>query len=55
MLVELRDAVAHAVKTGASEDAAAREVALPRYAHLQRYTEWLPIDVRAAYRYLRAK
>jgi len=55
MLVELRDAVARAVKTGASEDAAAREVALSRYAHLQRYTEWLPIDVRAAYRYLRGK
>ena len=53
MLVELRGAVARAVKAGISEDAAVREIALPQYAHIQRYTEWLPLDVRAAYRYLR--
>ena len=54
-LVELRAAVDRAVKTGASEDAAVREVALPHYAHIQRYTEWMPLDVRAAYRYLRGR
>ncbi|HEV2954605.1 MAG TPA: MBL fold metallo-hydrolase [Xanthobacteraceae bacterium] len=55
MLVELRDAVARAIKTGVSEDAAVREITLPQYAHLQRYAEWRAVDVRAAYRYLRAK
>ena len=35
--------------------AAVREVALPQYAHLQRYNEWRPLDVRAAYRYLQAR
>jgi glyoxylase-like metal-dependent hydrolase (beta-lactamase superfamily II) len=55
MLVELRAAVARAVKDGASEDAAVAEVALPQYASVQRYKEWLPLDVRAAYRYLRAR
>ncbi|HLH87685.1 MAG TPA: MBL fold metallo-hydrolase [Xanthobacteraceae bacterium] len=54
MLVELRAAVAHAIKAGHSEDAAVAEVALPQFAHVTRYAEWLPIDVRAAYRYLRA-
>jgi cyclase len=55
MLVELRAAVLRAIKAGASEDAAAREVALPQYANLPRYAEWIPIDVRAAYRYLRSR
>ena len=55
MLVELRGAVAVAVKAGVSEDAAVREIALPQYAQVQRYAEWLPLDVRAAYRYLRGK
>jgi glyoxylase-like metal-dependent hydrolase (beta-lactamase superfamily II) len=55
MLVELRAAVARAVKAGASEDAAVAEVALPQYANVQRYTEWMPLDVRAAYRYLRGR
>ena len=53
MLTELRAAVDRAVKAGASEDAAVTEVALPQYEHVQRYKEWLPLDVRAAYRYLR--
>jgi cyclase len=53
MLVDLRAAVDRAIKAGASEAAAVREVALPQYAHLQRYKEWMPLDVRAAYRYLR--
>jgi cyclase len=55
MLVDLRAAVARAVKAGMSEDAAVHEIALPQYAHLQRYNEWRPLDVRAAYRYLRGK
>jgi cyclase len=55
MLIDLRDAVARAVKTGVSEDAAVHEITLPQYAHLQRYNEWRPLDVRAAYRYLRGK
>ncbi len=53
MLAELRAAVARAVQAGASEDAAVAEVALPQYANVQRYTEWMPLDVRAAHRYLR--
>jgi glyoxylase-like metal-dependent hydrolase (beta-lactamase superfamily II) len=55
MLIELRGAVVRAVKAGVSEDAAVRGIALPQYAHIQRYTEWLPLDVRAAYRYLRSR
>jgi hypothetical protein len=55
MLIDLRAAVARAIKTGASEDAAVHEIALPQYAHLQRYQEWRPLDVRAAYRYLQAR
>jgi cyclase len=55
MLIGLRDGVARAIKAGLSEDAAVREVELPQYAHLQRYAEWRPVDVRAAYRYLRAR
>ncbi len=55
MLAELRAAVARAIKAGVSEEAAVAEVALPQYAQVQRYKEWLPLDVRAAYRYLRAR
>ncbi len=55
MLVELRAAVARAIKAGATEDAAVAEVALPQYADVQRYKEWMPLDVKAAYRYLRGR
>jgi cyclase len=55
MLVELRAAVDRAIKGGVSEEAATREVALPQYANVQRYAEWMPLDVRAAYRYLRGR
>jgi len=55
MLVKLRAAVERAIRTGLSEDAAVAEVALPQYAHVQRYAEWMPLDVRAAYRYLRGR
>jgi cyclase len=53
MLVALRGAVDTAIKAGASEDAAVREVKLPLYADIPRHADWLPHDVRAAYRYLR--
>ena len=53
MLVELRAAVDCTIKAGASEAAAMQEVTLPQYAHVQRCKEWMPLDVRAAYRYLR--
>jgi glyoxylase-like metal-dependent hydrolase (beta-lactamase superfamily II) len=53
LLASLRAAVAHAISTGASEDAAAQEVELPEYAGLPRYREWLSADVRAVYRYLK--
>jgi hypothetical protein len=52
MLVELRTAVDSTIKAGASEAAAMQEVTLPQYAHVQRYKEWMPLDVRAAYRYI---
>src|SRR4029077_11640452 len=55
MLAELRAAVARAIKAGASEEAAIAEVALPQYADVQRYKEWMPLDVKAAYRYLRGR
>jgi cyclase len=55
MLVELRAAVARAIKAGSSEEAAVAEVALPQYANVQRYKEWMPLDVKAAYRYLRGR
>ena len=53
MLVALRGAVDAAIKAGVSEEAAVREVKLPQYAGIPRYADWLPHDVRAAYRYLR--
>jgi len=53
MLVTLRSAVDAAIKAGVSEEAAVAEVKLPQYAGLPRYADWLPHDVRAAYRYLR--
>jgi cyclase len=53
MLVELRAAVDCSIKAGASEAAAMQDVTLPQYAHVQRYKEWMPLDVRAVYRYLR--
>ena len=53
MLIALRAAVDRAIKAGASEDAAVREVHLPQYAAINRYKDWMPLDVKAAYRYLR--
>ena len=42
-----------AIEAGWSEDAAARDVVLADYAAMPRYKEWMPFNVRAAYRYLR--
>jgi cyclase len=53
MLVALRASVEAAIRSGVSEEAAVREVKLPQYAAIPRYADWLPHDVRAAYRYLR--
>jgi len=54
MLAALRSAVETAIKAGVTEEAAVREVKLPQYAGIARYADWLPHDVRATYRYLRA-
>jgi glyoxylase-like metal-dependent hydrolase (beta-lactamase superfamily II) len=53
LLASLRRAVAQAIAAGASEDAARAEIALPKYATLPRYREWLAPNVRAVYRYLK--
>jgi len=55
LLAAVRSAVEAAVKSGLSEDAAAREVAIPEYTHMQRYKEWMPFNVRSTYRYLRGR
>jgi glyoxylase-like metal-dependent hydrolase (beta-lactamase superfamily II) len=54
LLHDIRSAVARAIGSGASEEAAVREVALAQYARLPRYEEWLGFNIRAAYRYLRS-
>jgi cyclase len=53
MLIALRAAVAQALKSGWSEEAAVRDVNLPQYAAINRYNDWMPLDVKAAYRYLK--
>ncbi len=55
LLIVIRDAVAGALAAGVSEDAAVHEIELPRYVEMPRYREWKPFNVRAAYRYLRAR
>ena len=53
LLSAVRGPVQRALKLGASEDAAAVEIVLPSYAAMPRYKEWMPFNIRAAYRYLR--
>lgn len=53
LLAAVRDAVDKAIKAGWSEEAAARDVVLADYAAMPRYKEWMPFNIRAAYRYLR--
>ena len=55
MLVDLRDAVGKAIRSGVSEEAAMREVHLPQYASIPRYADWMPLDVKATYRYLKTR
>jgi glyoxylase-like metal-dependent hydrolase (beta-lactamase superfamily II) len=50
LLRALLDAVAGAIRGGASEDAAAAEVELPGYAAMPRYREWMSWNVRNTYR-----
>jgi glyoxylase-like metal-dependent hydrolase (beta-lactamase superfamily II) len=53
LLAAVRDAANKAIKAGWSEEAAARDVVLADYAAMPRYKEWMPFNIRAAYRYLR--
>ncbi len=53
LLCGLRAVVGRAVSAGFSEEATVRELALPQYASLPRYREWLPANLRASYRYLK--
>jgi glyoxylase-like metal-dependent hydrolase (beta-lactamase superfamily II) len=53
LLAAVRGEADRAVKAGWSEDAAARDIVLADYAAMPRYKEWMPFNVRAAYRYLR--
>jgi cyclase len=53
LLRALREAAARAGASGFSEEATMHEVALPQYASMPRYREWLPPNLRAAYRYLK--
>jgi cyclase len=55
LLGALRDAVAAAVRSGASEETAVRAVRLPRFETMPRYAEFIAADVRSAYRYLTGK
>lgn len=54
LLMTLRAAVAAAIKSGSSEEAAAREVDLVEYRKMPRYREWMPYNVRAVYQYLKS-
>lgn len=54
LLSSVRDAVKTAIKEGASEDAAVRNIHLPQYANMPRYREWMPFNIRATHRYLKA-
>lgn len=53
ILMALRGAVERAIKSGLSEEAAVREVGLPQYADIPRYQDWMPMNVKSAYRQLR--
>ena len=55
LLASMRAAVQGAASSGLSEDATVHEVALPQYAAMPRYREWLPPNLRAAYRYLKQR
>lgn len=54
LLVAIRSAVAGAIKSGWSEEAAVRDLKLAEYEHMSRYREWMGFNVRSAYRYLKS-
>ena len=49
---DLRAAVGRAIDEGLSEDQAAERIALPEYANWSQYEAWLPLNVRAIYRWM---
>ena len=49
---DLRTAVLHAVAEGLTEDQAADQISLPEYASWVQYEAWLPLNVRAIYRWI---
>lgn len=53
LLAAVRSEADKAIKAGWSEEAAAHDVVLADYAAMPRYREWMPFNIRAAYRYLR--
>lgn len=53
LLAAIRAAVQGALTKGLSEDAAVNGIVLSQYAAMPRYKEWMPFNVRSAYRYLR--
>ena len=53
LLDAVRAAVGRAVKANWSEDAAVRDIVLADYVSMPRYKEWMPFNIRSAYRYLR--
>jgi len=55
LLAGVRRSVGAAIDAGFSEDAAAHDVVIADYVGMQRYKEWMPFNVRAAYRYLRER
>jgi cyclase len=55
MFVALRSAVDRAIRAGVTEEAAMREVRLPEYASLPRYSEWIMTNVKVTYRYLKGR
>jgi glyoxylase-like metal-dependent hydrolase (beta-lactamase superfamily II) len=55
LLNAVRSLVDRAIKSGKSEDAAVHDILLPEYAAMPRYKEWMPFNIRSAYRYLRGR
>jgi cyclase len=55
LLLAIRGAAANAISAGGSEDAAVQNAGLAQFEHMPRYREWMPFNVRAAYRYLKSR
>jgi len=55
LLAAVRRGVEAALRAGLTEDAAAHEIVLADFAGMQRYKEWMPYNIRSAYRYLRGR